>query len=55
LHLFDQHIAMIGEELAALLQRQTRREEQRWVLPLLLPLALRGADVLAAAQRLAIP
>ena len=45
---------MVGEELAALLQRQTQRKEQRWVPALLLPLAQAGADVLASAERLAI-
>jgi hypothetical protein len=44
---------MIGEKLATLLQRPTRREEQRCVPVLLLPLAQAGADVLTAAKRLA--
>src|SRR5512134_1385348 len=54
LHLVDEHVAMVGEKLATLLQRQTRREEQRWVPTLLLPLAQASADVLAAAECLAI-
>src|SRR5262245_45819813 len=54
LHLLDQDIALVGEELAAFLQREPWGQQQRLVPALLLPLPHAGADVLAAAERLAV-